>query len=418
MKKKLIWTSIVLILVIAGLIITLQCNKKSSAKTFELSELKRGNLINMVSCSGTLEAVGTVEVGTQVSGVLDRIYVDFNDKVRKNQVLAVLDTVMLKSQVMDAEANYDKALAQLDEAKANDERNLPLYQEGFISDAEYLPYKINLKTQQAAVKSAEAAVVRAKRNLKYAVIRSPINGTVIQRNVEEGQTVAASLQAPTLFIIAEDLSKMEIHAQVDESDIGQIRKGQKAIFEVQAYPDKKFEGFVRQVRLQPEVVQNVVNYTVIVDAKNAESLLLPGMTATIDFYVEEKQDVLLVPNTALRFQPTEEMLNAVRERHQKEFENQSDSTRQSQTQRHKRAQGLDQGVGIPRNMSTVWFINPNGVLDMAPIKSGSTDGKMTEVVGSRKLKEGMQVITGWVDEQGVAQNNNNNGRGFHRMRLF
>ncbi len=418
MKRKLIWTSIILIFAFASLFITMRFSRESAAKTFQMAEISRGDVINMVSCSGTLEAVGTVDVGTQVSGVLDRIYVDFNDKVNKNQILAVLDTVMLKAQVMDAEANDEKALAQLDEAKANHERNLPLYQEGFISDAEFLPYKINLKTQQAVVKSAEASVVRAQRNLKYAVIRSPINGTVIQRSVEEGQTVAASLQAPTLFIIAEDLSKMEIHAQVDESDIGQIKEGQKAIFEVQAYPEKKFEGQVRQVRLQPQVIQNVVNYTVIVDAKNEEGLLLPGMTATIDFYVEEKRDVLSVPNTTLRFQPSEEMLVEFRERRRRQFENQSDSTRQTEGQQHKRLPVANQEAGMFQNLSKVWFINAEGKLDMSPIKAGSSDGKVTEIAQAKNLKEGMQVITGWIDEKQAPQNNTNRGGGMRPPRLF
>lgn len=417
MRKKLVWLSLILIFTLASLLITLRCSREAAANPFQMVKLSRGEVIKMVSCSGTMEAVGTVDVGTQVSGVLDRIYVDFNDKVRKNQILAVLDTVMLKAQVMDAEANYDKALALLNEAKANDERNLTLYQKGFISDAEYLPFKINLKTQLAAVKSAEASVIRANRNLKYAVIRSPINGTVIQRSVEEGQTVAASLQAPTLFIIAEDLSQMEIHAQVDESDIGQIKEGQKAIFEVQAYPDKKFAGQVRQVRLQPQVIQNVVNYTVIVDAKNDDGLLLPGMTTTIDFYVEDKRDVLLVPNTALRFEPSEEMLSQFEESYRKQFDNHPDSIRQSGRQPAGGLSGLNKGFWLTQHKNKVWFVNSEGKLDMSPISPGSTDGKVTEIVRSRKLKEGMQVITGWLDENKSSQNDNNRG-GMHPPRLF
>jgi HlyD family secretion protein len=418
MKRKIFWSGIILIIVSAGLFILIQSNSTAATTTFQMAEITRGDIINMVSCSGSLEAVGTVEVGTQVSGVLDRIYVDFNDKVKKNQILAVLDTVMLKTQVMDAEANYEKASVQLEEAQANYDRNILLFKDGLISDAEFLPFKITLKSQQAGVKSAEAAVVRAKRNLKYAVIRSPINGTIIQRNVEEGQTVAASLQAPTLFIIAEDLSRMEIHAQVDESDIGQIKEGQKAVFEVQAYPDRKFEGQVRQVRLQPEVIQNVVNYTVIVDAKNEEDLLLPGMTATIDFYVEEKHDVLLVPNSALRFQPSEEMLTEFRNRKRQQFDNNSDSTRQSSALRVNWSRRTDLKSGTMQNSGKVWFINSQGKLDMSPFVPGSTDGKVTEIAHSRNLKQGMQVISGWSDEKQAAENGDSRRGGMRRLRIF
>jgi HlyD family secretion protein len=395
------------------------CREAGAEKTYQLAEVSRGDIVNMVSCTGTLKAVGTVEVGTQVSGVLDRIDADFNDRVKKNQILAVLDTVMLRAQVLDAEANYDRALAQLDEAKADHQRNLPLFEKGFISEAEYIPYKVKLKTQEANLKSARANMVRAERNLKYAVIRSPIDGTVIQRNVEEGQTVAASLQAPTLFIIAEDLSKMEIHALVDESDIGLIKEKQRVVFEVQAYPDKQFEGLVRQVRLQPQVVQNVVNYTVVVDAENKNGLLLPGMTATVDFYVEEKRDVLTISNAALRFEPTEEMLNEFRERRRQQFESLPDSLRGARGQRPAFAEA-GQGRGRFQNMSRVWIINEEGKPEMTPFRPGSSDGKVTEIVGSRGLQEGSQVIVGWLDEKKAAQSTTTRSRGMGppQPRLF
>ena len=405
--KQIIWTVIIIGMISLGLFTFIQCEGQAAEKEYQLSEVVKTDITNKVSCSGTLEAVGTVDIGTQVSGVIDHIYADFNDKVKKNQVLAVLDTVLLKAQVLEAQANFQKTDAQLQEAKADHDRNKALFEKGLISEAEFMPYKINLKIQQASVTSAKASLLRAKRNLKYAVVLSPIDGTIIQRSVEEGQTVASSLQAPTLFIIAEDLSKMEIHAQVDESDIGQIKKGQRATFEVQAYMDKEFEGTVRQVRLQPEVVQNVVNYTVIVDASNPEGLLLPGMTATIDFYVEELKDVLAVPNTALSFQPSTEVIDAFRERMQKRFAARSDST-----QRPRFNPGAQGGSGFgadrfnPDDMGTVWFLNDEGEPEMAFFRKGNTDGKVTEIIGGRRLEAGTKLITGYTDPSKDAESDN------------
>jgi HlyD family secretion protein len=420
-RKRNLKIALVLALIISVGFILSRCGGEAAETTYKFDKISRGDIVNMISCSGTLEAVGTVEVGTQVSGVLDRIYVDFNDKVRKNQVLAVLDTVLLKAQVIEAQANYDKVKAQLQEAEADLNRNKPLFEKGLISESEFLPNKINLKIQQASLKSAEAILLRADRNLKYAVIRSPIDGTVIQRSVEEGQTVAASLQAPTLFIIAEDLSQMEIHAQVDESDIGQIKNGQKAVFEVQAYPDKRFEGVIRQVRLQPEVVQNVVNYTVVVDADNKDGLLLPGMTATVDFYVEELKNILLVPNTALRFQPAPEQLEAFQKRMRDKFTARKD-TSAAPGGRNSQQNGIP-GAGrqgsMPKDLGRVWLMDNDGNLELAFFKMGSTDGKYTEIKQSRTLKEGVRVITGIIDQNGdlVVQDNQNTRRRFG-PRLF
>lgn len=414
-RKKFIWIiGTIVVILFAFFFWLLHYDGQAIEHSFKTEKITRGDVVNTVSCSGTLEAVGTVEVGTQVSAMIDHIYVDFNDRVKKGQILAQLDTVTLKAQVIEAQANYQKAEAQMDEARADHDRNLPLYQKGFISEAEYLPYKINLKTQEASLKSAEAAVKRAERNLKYAVIRSPINGTVIQRSVEEGQTVAASLQAPTLFIIAEDLSKMEIHALVDESDIGQIKEGQRAEFEVQSYPDRKFEGTVRQVRLQPEIVQNVVNYTVIVNASNEEKLLLPGMTATIDFYVEEKRDVLLIPKGALNFFPSEEMIRGMQEYRDKISKNPPDSVRRIMFQKEPESARSQDVFGPHSDMVMVWYLNSDGHFDMTPIRIGTTDGRVTEIIWSRKIKEGTQVITGLLDEENKYNNNRSKSDGMRR----
>lgn len=271
-----------------------------------------------------------------------------------------------------------------------------------------------MKLQQATVKSADAALQRAERNLKYAYIYSPINGTVIQRNVEAGQTVAASLSAPTLFEIAEDLSKMEILAEVDESDIGLIKVGQPVRFDVQAYPDKKFSGEVRQIRLKPETISNVVTYTVVVNAANPENLLLPGMTANVDFVIEQKKDALLIPNAALRFQASDEMMAAFRERRQKEFAALPDSVKELRKGRMgNRQPGSGFGSGrLPNDMRQVWYLDKDGNPAMEPIRVGMSDGTNTEILRSRHLQEGMQVITSASGTAAANKTNNNANRSF------
>jgi HlyD family secretion protein len=313
---------------------------------------------------------------------------------------------------LDAEANLEKAAAMLEQSQSEYDRNLKLYEKDFISESEFLTYKIGLKNQKANVKSAEASLQRAERNLKYAVIRSPISGTVISRNVEEGQTVAASFSTPTLFQIAEDLSNMEILVDVDESDIGLIEEGQKVTFEVQAYTDRFFDGIVEQVRLQPNVVSNVVNYTVVVGAANKDNLLLPGMTATVDFIVEERKDILLVPRSAVRFRPPEEMLAEFRERRRREFEAIPDSLRERGAgrglgfQRSTEGNFADRFRKLRESTAQLWYIDSSGTLQMERILTGISDGKNTEIVRLRKLSEGSSVISGTLsgEEPGASAN--------------
>lgn len=389
---------------------------------YQFAEITKGDLENLVSSTGTLRAVSTVEIGTQVSGTIDRIEVDFNDAVRKGQVLAVLDTALLKVAVLDAEAGVARAQAQHEQAQAEYERNLALFEEGHLSEKEFLPIRINVKITEAAVQSAEASLKRAQINMNHAIIRSPIHGTVIQRNVEPGQTVAASFSTPTLFIIAEDLSQMEIYAAVDESDIGQIKEGQSVRFTVQAYSDETFRGTVQQIRLQPTTLQNVVNYTVVVDAANEENLLLPGMTATVDFVVEERRDVWLVSNAALRFQPTQEMITAFREglqeRMQERLSTLPDSLKQFAQERRIQRRSFGGGgeirssfqSGAQSDVARLWVLDENGKLNVIPVRKGATDGLRTEIamLSPRRgpsgglmppmhrvhLEEGMQVISG------------------------
>ncbi|TLM65854.1 MAG: efflux RND transporter periplasmic adaptor subunit [Deltaproteobacteria bacterium] len=339
----------------------------------------RGPLETLVSSTGTLAALETVEVGTQVSGTIASIAVDYNDRVRKGQVLAVLDQALFTAQVREAEANVDKARAALTQAEDEFQRNRPLFDKGFLSAREFLPVRIGVDTARAALAAAEAGLARARTNLAYTVIRSPIDGTVIKRSVEAGQTVAASLNTPTLFLIARDLGHMRIEADVDESDIGRIRTGQAVRFTVQSHPAETFHGTVSQIRLQPRTIANVVNYTVLIDAKNDKGLLLPGMTATIDFVVSRVTDALLVPNAALRFQPPAETA------------------------------GKGQAPEAPARQDDdrsgrLYTLAADGRLHSLPVTRGETDGVKT-VVSGPDLRDGLQVVSGLKPAERAARGN-------------
>lgn len=406
------------VVVLVGAYLFLGGTGTAEKATYDFTTLSRGNLESTISATGTMSPVTVVDVGTQVSGTIDTVMVDFNDHVRQGEILAVLDTALLTSSVLDAEAGVERAEAQLDQATADYDRNKSLFDRKMISEADLLPFAIAVKTQSATLKSAKAALQRARKNLAYAVIRSPISGIVIARNIEEGQTVAASLSTPTLFQIARDLSHMEIMAEVDETDIGQIKDGQQVRFEVQAYADRQFTGVVQQIRLAPSTVNNVVTYNVVVEAGNDDGLLLPGMTATIDFIIEQKDSVLLVSNKALRFQPSEEEIAAFRERRQKAMESQPDSTR---TGRGGGMRGQGRNGQRPKDFGSLWYLDDAGQLAMAPVRIGMTDGLNTEIVMSRGLEEGREVIVGEKSGKTATQSqqtNNNRPGGFGPPRGF
>ncbi|WP_020677244.1 efflux RND transporter periplasmic adaptor subunit [Geopsychrobacter electrodiphilus] len=306
---RLFWggLTLLLLLLIAGTLMffTDGMGSDPASKTYVSTPVRRGVFERTVSSTGTLAAVETVTVGTEVSGTIDQVRVDFNDHVKKGEVLATLKPDLFNAAVADARATVDKATADLAQAERELERNQPLFAQGYLSEQEILPLRYNVDRGRASLASAQASLSRASINQRNSTIRSPIAGTVIQRSVDAGQTVAASLNTPTLFIIARDLSRMQIEADVDETDIGQIHPDQAVRFSVQSYPERNFTGRVRQVRLQSKTVQSVVTYTVIVSADNPDRLLLPGMTATVDFVVEHLDDSLLVPTSALRFAPEE-----------------------------------------------------------------------------------------------------------------
>ena len=370
------------------------------APSYRFVTVERGSIDSVVSATGTLSAVTTVQVGTQVSGLIAKINVDFNDRVEKGQVIAQLDTTLLDSNLRDAEANLDRARAELAQAKRDLDRITALYEQGISAVADYNKAQYTYDVAAASVKSAEVALTRARQNLAYATITAPVSGIVVERAVDVGQTVAAAMSTPKLFTIANDLSEMQILAAVDESDIGQIKEGQAVRFTVKTYPDRTFSGLVKQVRLQSTTEQNVVNYTVVISVRNPAGTLLPGMTATVEFVVASAEDVLKVANVALRFRPPDALLVAARERMQKELE------------ARRAAKGAEggQGAGFPgggingaaprgngsngsRPQPTMLYYLKDGALAMMPVRPGITDGQNTEVRGPF-LEEGMQVIAG------------------------
>ncbi|MDK9701036.1 MAG: efflux RND transporter periplasmic adaptor subunit [bacterium] len=277
--------------------------KSAGSVQYRYAKLTHGDLVRQVNSTGTLEAVTTVQVGSQVSGTLAALYVDFNDRVAKDQLLAVLDTTFLAAQVAEAEANVAKATATLNEARRNFNRTDSLAKAKLVSAVDLDQATTGFETAQANLTAVKAALLRAKTNLTYAFIRSPISGTVISRNVDRGQTVAASLNAPTLFVIAQDLSKMRLLAAVDEADIGQVAHGNPVTFTVEAFPELSFKGEVEQVRLSPITSSNVVTYTVVIGVDNASGKLMPGMTATVTIETARVVDAVKVSRAALRFKP-------------------------------------------------------------------------------------------------------------------
>ena len=275
----------------------------SAEQQYRMQPVEKGDISQTVSANGTINPVSLVNVGTQVSGTVKKLYVDFNSKVEKGQVLLELDDALLAAQKKQSQANVQSAAASLELASANEARMRSLFAQEYVSRQELDTAVQAKKAAEAQLQLARAAVEKDQANLAYSVIRSPVSGVVVDRTVDVGQTVAASLQTPTLFKIAQDLSKMQIDANFAEADIGSIRVGQAVHFTVDAFAGRNFQGVVKLIRLNPTTVQNVVTYDVVINVDNPEQILLPGMTAYVSIAVAERKDVLLVPNAALRFKP-------------------------------------------------------------------------------------------------------------------
>jgi HlyD family secretion protein len=360
------------IIVVAGLVViaaaavVLVARRGEATPEYRMVEITFGDIESTVSATGSLSAVSTVQVGTQVSGQVAQIGVDFNDRVRKGQVIARIDPTLAQQAVREAQASLDRARADADMKKYTYDQAKQLFDQAIITESEFRAASYDYAVSRASLQSAQAALDRSQRNLEYTVIRAPIDGIVVERNVDVGQTVAASLSAPQLFLIAENLANMQILASIDESDIGRISTGQRVRFTVQAYPERRFEGSVKQVRLQSVSTENVVNYTVVIGVANAEGLLLPGMTATVDVLVESANAVLKVPNAALRFRATEAM---------------------------RQTAGVQ--AGTRADSAQLWYFDEQGKLAVTQVRTGLSDGQNTEISGP-VVCEGMKVIAGLV----------------------
>lgn len=418
MKKKLIYISTALIIIIVALYFLVIRDSSEEIK-YRTEKVGRGDVVVQVRATGTVNPVTTVQVGSQVSGTISKIYVDFNSQVTAGQIIAQIDSTFLAASVKESEANMERVQAQVNEARRAMKRVQELFNKNLVSQAEMDVAQTNYETSLAQLKQAQASLDRAKVNLRYSIIRSPINGVVISRDVDVGQTVAASLQAPKLFVIAHDLKKMQVEANVDEADIGNIEVGQDVTFTVDAHPNREFKGKVTQVRLSPQNIQNVVTYTVIIEVPNPDLKLMPGMTATVSILVTEKTDVLRVPALALRFQPPAEVLEKIEKEIAEKFKSRdttgnggksSDSVSYASSEPRMRSFGGGGGSmpgsgmsssfargegrrGGMRQIQRVWVLDENKNLKPIPIRTGISDNRFVEVKGG-PLKEGDEIVVG------------------------
>lgn len=313
MKKKIIYIGLAVVVLAIAFFAYNSFSSKKQSYSFETAKVERGTISNTITATGTLEAIKTVEVGTQVSGVIEKIYVDYNSQVKKGQLLAQLDETPLMAQLEQSKATVDQAEAQVKYQKATYDRYKVLVEKKLIAQSDFDLAEYNYNNAVASLNNAKSVYDKNKINLAYARIYSPIDGIILERAVDEGQTVAASFSTPTLFTIANDLTQMRVEANVDEADIGQVRNGQRVEFTVDAFPLKKFSGEVTEIRLMPVESSNVITYTVVINAPNPEKILMPGMTANATFFVTEQKDILLVPAKAIRFTPDQAALASYNE---------------------------------------------------------------------------------------------------------
>lgn len=355
-----IWIAVIVIVVIAVAAWALSEGKKEEEINFKEEAVKTETLQNSVTATGTIEAVTSVTVGTQVSGIVNKLYVDYNSQVKKGQVIAELDKTNLLSELNTAKANLASATSNLSYQAANMNRYQTLYKKGLVSADEYENALLTYRQAKEQVASSKENVQKAQTNLGYATITSPIDGTVISKSVEEGQTVAASFNTPELFTIARDLTNMQVVANVDEADIGGVKEGDRVTFTVDAYPDDTFEGTVKQVRLEATTTNNVVTYEVVISAPNADLKLKPGLTANVTIYTQERSGVLAVANKALRFTPTKETV------------------------------GKDMKIVDCKGKNKVWTLSDK-TLTAHPVTIGQTDGVHTEII--KGIRKGQKIVT-------------------------
>ncbi len=361
-------------------------NTEDSEYVFSTVEVEKGSISNTITATGTLEATNTVVVGTQVSGVIEKLYVDFNSVVKKGQLIAELDKSTLQSSLENAEADLERIEANFEYQESCLERNKALFDKDLLAKSDYDLVLYNYKTSKAEVKSAKANLERAQRNLSYASIYSPIDGVVLNRAVEEGQTVASSMNTPELFTIVNDLSTMQVEADVDEADIGMVKTGQRVEFTVDAFSDETFQGKISEVRLQPSESQNVITYTVIVEFENPELKLKPGMTASITDFVEEADDVLLLAAKATRFIPDRQLLESYMD--QFPVDEQANRPKTGVGERPGSPQGRHGKLDDSHKM--IW-VKEGDLMRPVVIEVGINDGSNLEVISG--LDEGNLVVT-------------------------
>jgi len=425
MKPRTKWLLLAGAVAAAAFLVVLGLNRTPQVQNFA-AKVERGDIHDVVEATGTINAVITVQVGSQVSGTISKLFVDFNSRVHKGDLVALIDPALFKGAVQQAtadvenaranliaaRANLEKAQAALVQTKADYDRTVGLTKDGIMSQQQLDLAKANYDSAKAAVGGAQANVTQAEAqvsqkeaalevaqtNLNYTVIRSPIDGTVVARNVDVGQTVAASLQAPTIFTIAQDLKKMQVYAKTDESDVGNIKVGKDVTFKVDAFPKETFRGVVSQVRMNATTVQNVVTYDTIIDFANPDLKLFPGMTAYVTIPVATVQNVLKLPNTALRYKPPmepEEVLALYRRYGMEGGDRKSASDAAAAAEAPQTADG---GQDRPRasrsNTAIVWKLHADNRMEPVKVSLGITDHAYTEVTAVTKgeLKEGDELI--------------------------
>ena len=380
MKKKLIIAISILIVVIVAIFLVARFTKKSKAvASYNTATVKYGNIIHSVSATGTVQPISEVQVGTQVSGVIKKIYVDFNSVVRKGQLIAEIDKTNLQAMVDQAKVNLYSSQNDYDFQLKNFNRSKLLYSQKSISIADNEKAEYQLNTAKANLDKAKYDLTKAEINLGYASICSPIDGVILSRAVDEGQTVAASFNTPTLFTIANDLSKMQVLANIDEADIGQVKTGQEVSFTVDAYPDDIFKGIVTQVRLEPITTSNVVTYKVVIEAPNPEFKLMPGLTATITVYTFKKENILILPVQAFNFEPTANTTTV------------TSKTRKSKNDENTRKAAAKKDTVAGK---TVWVKTRNG-MHLVQVTTGVSDAISIEILSG--LHENDEVVLSLIE---------------------
>ena len=398
MKKSTIIILILIGLAVGGYFF-IKPRLENKKLEYTYTTITKGNIETLISSTGTLEAINTVEVGTQISGTISKIYVDYNDKVKAGQLLAEMDLRLLNTSLLTAQANLGVNEARLEQATEEFERSKTLYKAKVISEQEFKNSQYSYQQALSTKKASEASVKNIQVNMSYAKITSPINGTVTERTVEEGQTVAASFTTPRMFIIAEDLSKMQILADVDESDIGYIKNGMDVRFKVQTYPEMEFNGTVSQIRLQPIKINNVVNYQAVVGVDNEKGMLLPGMTANLEFVAKTAKEVLLINNSALRFRPNELMLKEIKPTLVERADRiPNDTIRQkflTALNDEETYTPANYKRNLPSNINGFFYQDNDGKLDFQFIEVGISSGLDSEIkqfLNKKPLQEGDKAI--------------------------